>query len=78
MSLCLKGYFLCLRLTLTGEPVFTTGEIAEKEVEKFIGILKYHHDGKDLSKFPCIVYLDDAGRRISVHLDHGSAKGEQR
>ena len=89
MSPCLMmGCFLHLRVTLTGEPEFTTAEEAKKEVDDLIDIRKYHHDGEDLSEFPCVVNLNDAGSIdrltiatdvciVSRYLDHGgSAKGE--
>jgi hypothetical protein len=91
MSLRPKGYFLYLRLTLMGEPEFTTGQEAKEEVEDLISIREYHHDGEDLSKFPFIVYTDDAGSpdlhkrpiwlcldpcRISPHLEHGSVNSQ--
>jgi hypothetical protein len=60
MSLRPKGYFLCMRLTFTGESEFTTGHEAKEEVQDLFSIRKYHHDGEDLSKFPFVVYIDDA------------------
>jgi hypothetical protein len=71
------GRFLGLRLTLTGEPEFTTSEEAEDKVDDLIDIHEYHHDGEDLSEFPFIADLDDAPMvyLVSPHLDHGLMKG---
>ena len=62
-----------------------TGIEAEKEVDDLVDIRKYHHDGEDLSEFPCFVNLDDAApnvrpvwqdvRRVSRYLSHESVKG---
>ena len=89
MSFCLMmGCFLCLRVTLMGEPEFTTGEEAKKDVDDLIDIRKHHQDGEDLSEFPCVVNLDDAVPIdrltiptsiciVSRHLDQGgSVTGE--
>jgi hypothetical protein len=65
-----------------------TGVEAKKEVNDLIDIRKYHHDGEDLSEFPCLVNLDDATPnvrpvwqdvcRVSRYLDHESVKGGSR
>jgi hypothetical protein len=46
------GSLLYLRSLLTGEPEFTTAEVAKKEVDGLIDIRKYHHEGEDLSELP--------------------------
>ena len=88
MSLRPKSYFLCTRLTFTGEPEFTTGQEAKEELQDLFSVRKYHHDGEDLSKFPFVVDTDDASpdlhRRpiwlcldlISPHLKHGSVNNQ--
>lgn len=60
VSLRLTGPFLHLRFMLTGEPGFTTAQVAEKEVDDLIEVRKYHHEGEDLSELPRVVNLDDA------------------
>ena len=36
------------------------GEVVKNDVEELLETHEYHHDGQDLSEFPCIVNLDDA------------------
>jgi hypothetical protein len=35
-------------------------EAVKKAVDDLLEIHEYHHDGQDLSEFPCIVNLHDA------------------